>query len=226
MLGAPEEDPARAQADRALLEALTARLTLGPAARFDAETLSLRALLAGRAGAEAEIVRAVHGRLSAAARPLVVCGSEARTLAADRFGLGVQLAADPDAALKAANDGARALIDLATPRPWWGRLLALPGLRVVAALPDSHQAQPRALLVSNEPSGPTGEDRTFWITDDGGSDARILDALSAAGLAAQPLHAAGGLKLFSLAGYVQREDGRLIDAPGQLTGVIGAAPLF
>jgi hypothetical protein len=29
-----------------------------------------------------------------------------------------------------------------------------------------------------------------------------------------------------LAGYVQAEDGRLHDAPGSLSGVIGAAPLF
>ena len=35
-----------------------------------------------------------------------------------------------------------------------------------------------------------------------------------------------GLKLFMLAGYVQSEDGRLIDAPGSLKGVIGAAPVF
>lgn len=226
MLEAPEEDPARADADRALLGALTARLALGPAARFDVEALALRALLAGRSGREAEIIRAVHGRLIAGARPLVVCGPEARTLAADRFGLGYQLAADPDAALKAASTGARALIDLTSSRAWWGRLLAQPRLRVVAALPDTADAPPRALLVSDEPSGPTGDDRTFWVTDDGGSDARIINTLSAAGLAAQPLHAAGGLKLFSLAGYVQPEDGRLTEAPGRLSGVIGAAPLF
>jgi len=34
---------------------------------------------------------------------------------------------------------------------------------------------------------------------------------------------AGGLKLFSLAGYVQRDDRRLARAPGDLKGVIGAA---
>ena len=41
-----------------------------------------------------------------------------------------------------------------------------------------------------------------------------------------PLTAGGGLKLFVLTGYVQAEDGRLIDAPGQMSGVIGAAPVY
>lgn len=34
----------------------------------------------------------------------------------------------------------------------------------------------------------------------------------------------GGLKLFSLSGFFQADDPRLARAPGQLTGVIGAAP--
>ncbi len=52
------------------------------------------------------------------------------------------------------------------------------------------------------------------------------EAMGEAGLIADPLAAAGGLKLFALAGYVQAEDGRLTNAPGRLTGVIGAAPIF
>ncbi|KDP93551.1 hypothetical protein ER13_17975, partial [Brevundimonas sp. EAKA] len=72
----------------------------------------------------------------------------------------------------------------------------------------------------------SGDDRSFWVTDSGLSDARIVEALGEAGLAAEPLAAAGGLKLFLLAGYVQAEDGRLSAAPGRLTGVIGAAPVF
>ena len=36
----------------------------------------------------------------------------------------------------------------------------------------------------------------------------------------------GGLMLFVLTGYVQAEDIRLDGAPGGLTGVIGAAPVF
>jgi hypothetical protein len=34
----------------------------------------------------------------------------------------------------------------------------------------------------------------------------------------------GGLKLFSLSGFFQVNDARLAEAPGKLTGVIGAAP--
>ena len=52
------------------------------------------------------------------------------------------------------------------------------------------------------------------------------DALARAGLPGRLLHAGGGLKLFMLAGYVQREDGRLAGLPGDLAGVIGAAPTF
>jgi hypothetical protein len=36
---------------------------------------------------------------------------------------------------------------------------------------------------------------------------------------------AGGLRLFTLAGFVQREDARLVEAPGELKGVIGAASM-
>ena len=81
-------------------------------------------------------------------------------------------------------------------------------------------------MVGRETTGPTGDDRSFWVTDSGWSDGRIVEALSDAGLAAEPLAASGGLKLFMLAGYVQVEDGRLHGAPGSLSGVIGAAPLF
>jgi hypothetical protein len=34
----------------------------------------------------------------------------------------------------------------------------------------------------------------------------------------------GGLSLFALAGFYQRDDARLARAPGRLSGVIGAAP--
>ena len=50
------------------------------------------------------------------------------------------------------------------------------------------------------------------------------EALSRDGVAADLVAEAGGLKLFALAGYYQREDERLARAPGRLTGVIGAAP--
>ena len=125
----------------------------------------------------------------------------------------------------AADGGARAVLDLSG-RPWWGRLLARPDLRVIATLPDDPLARPQAFVVARATTGPTGDDRSFWVTDSGWSDARIIEALSGAGLAAEALAASGGLKLFMLAGYVQAEDGRLDGAPGSLSGVIGAAPLF
>jgi hypothetical protein len=81
-------------------------------------------------------------------------------------------------------------------------------------------------MVAAAATAPTGDDRTFWTTDSRLPDADIVERLSGAGLAAEPLAAAGGLKLFMLAGYVQAEDGRLANAPGDLSGVIGAAPLF
>ena len=99
-------------------------------------------------------------------------------------------------------------------------------LKVIAALPDDAAGAPRALMVSTEAPGPTGDDRTFWVTDSAWPDARIVEALSQAGLAAEFLSGGGGLKLFVLTGYVQAEDIRLDGAPGGLTGVIGAAPVF
>lgn len=226
MLTEPEIDPRREALDRALLEAARARLAAGGAERADADAIALRPLLA-QAGAAGAVLKAVLGRIDAAAgAPLTTAGGVAQLLAADRFGLSAQPASGADAALKAVERGGRALIDLTHERPWWGRLLARPELRVVAALPDDAHARPQALLVSLQPSGPTGDDRSFWVTDSAWPDSRIVAALSQAGLAAEPLKTAGGLKLFMLAGYVQPQDGRLDGAPGSLTGVIGAAPVF
>lgn len=226
MLIAPEDDPRRAALDAALKDALAARLALGEAARHDAGALALRALLAGANPAEGAVLKAAWGRMAALDRPLVVWGAASQLLSADRFGLNVHLAAEPDQALEAAAGGATAVLDLAPGRPWWGRLLARPELKVTAALPDDAAARPRALVVTRAQPGPTGDDRTFWVTDSPRPDDAIAAALAQAGLAAQPLTAGGGLKLFLLAGYVQAEDGRLDGAPGDLTGVIGAAPVF
>jgi hypothetical protein len=214
--------------DQALTEALTARLAAGSDASPDASTLALRALLAEADDVhQAAMLRALWGRIDAHTGPaLVVSGPAAQLLAADRFGLSVRAVADADAALVQAASGARALIDLGGPRPWWGKLLARPELRVVAALPDDRHGVPAALMVAASSTGPTGEDRTFWITDSRSPDGRIVEALSSCGFVAGPLASAGGLKLFMLAGYVQAEDGRLSAAPGALKGVIGAAPLF
>lgn len=227
MLVEPDDDPERLALDQAVAETVRNRVAAGPRPGPDADALALRSLLPGLSPAAAAAVRAVLGRIDAATGPsLVVWGSAGRMLAADRFGLAAGVVAEPEQALAAVRDGSRALMDLASARPWWGRLLAEPALRVVAALPDDRHGLPAALMVRRAQPGPTGDDRTFWVTDSPAPDARIIEALGAAGLAASPLIAAGGLKLFMLAGYVQAEDGRLSSAPGSLSGVIGAAPLF
>lgn len=228
LLEEPRIDTDRLKLDHALIEALTARLAAGDNATPDASTLALRALLAEADDVhQAAMLRALWGRIEAHAGPaMVTAGPAAGLLAADRFGLSARAVADPDAALTQVASGAHALIDVASPRPWWGRLLARPELRVIASLPDDRHGLPSALRVAAAPTGPTGEDRTFWVTDARLPDARIVAALSACGFVALPLASAGGLKLFMLAGYVQAEDGRLSAAPGALKGVIGAAPLF
>lgn len=227
MLVEPEQDPRRLALDQAVVEAVRARLAAGPRPSVDAEALALRALLADVPAAQRPAVRAVLGRIEAASAPrLATCGPLSQMLASDRWGLCHAPVAEPDQALQLARHGGRALIDLSAARPWWGRLLALPMLKVIAALPDDLAGQPRALLVSTEAPGPTGDDRTFWVTDSGLPDDRIAQALADQGLYASPLTAGGGLKLFVLAGYVQAQDPRLSAAPGQLTGVIGAAPIY
>jgi hypothetical protein len=227
MLVEPEADIERLSLDRAVAEAVRLRLAAGPRPSPDADAIALRALLEDLSPPAAAAMRVVLGRIDAASgAPLVVWGAASQTLAADRFGLTARAAAEPEQALAAVRDGSRALLDLTPGKAWWGRLLAETALRVVAALPDDHHGLPRALLVQRTEPGPTGDDRTFWATDSGLADARIIETLGAAGLAASPLIAAGGLKLFMLAGYVQAEDGRLASAPGSLSGVIGAAPQF
>lgn len=226
MLVEPPEDAERLTLDRALISAARARIAAGARGSADADAIALRELLRDIPASERPALRAVLGRIEAATGPaLSTCGPLSQALAADRWGLIGHPTADPDQALAAPRQGGRALIDLGA-RPWWGKLLALPMLKVIAALPDDSAGVPRALLVSTEAPGPTGDDRTFWVTDSPASDARIVAALSDAGLVAAPLTAGGGLKLFALAGYVQAEDGRLIDAPGQMSGVIGAAPVY
>jgi chorismate mutase len=108
---------------------------------------------------------------------------------------------------------------------WWARLLAEPKLKVFAALPCLAAWGPlSALAVAEVDVEPTGDDRTFWVTDATQSLAAIEEALSRDGVAATPLIEAGGLKLFMLSGFYQANDPRLARAPGRLSGVIGAAP--
>lgn len=232
LLVEPELDAEAMARDRRLAQALdavmAARLDAPSAPTPDADAIALRAFLSDNAGyRQATILRAVWGRIAAASGPpIVACGPSAQQVAADRYGLPVKTIADPDAALTEALAGARAVIDIAAAKPWWGRLLARPELQVIAALPDDNLGLPRALMISRETGGPTGDDRTFWVTDSTLSDAKLVEALAAVGLVGHPVIVLGGLKLVVLAGYVQAQDGRLSAAPGALKGVIGAAPVY
>jgi hypothetical protein len=153
-----------------------------------------------------------------------------RTVELARFRFG---AAPPLKTVERAEDALAAartlggVAALALPRDsaWWGRLLAEPRLKVFAALPCLAAWGPlSALAVADVDVEPTGNDRTFWVTDAPGAVSAIQDALSRDGVAASLLVEAGGLKLFTLAGFYQPEDERLARAPGGLSGVIGAAP--
>jgi chorismate mutase len=138
----------------------------------------------------------------------------------------LQAAATPEAALAHAHaPGGVAVAALTPDSGWWGRLLAEPQLKVFAALPCLAAWGPMtALAVAKVEVEPSGDDRTFWVTDAPQPATTIEAALSRDGVAATPLVQAGGLKLFKLAGFYQPEDSRLARAPGRLSGVIGAAP--
>jgi hypothetical protein len=140
---------------------------------------------------------------------------------------GLKLVADPQQALTATKlAGGVAVLALNADNGWWGRLLAEPRLNVFAALPELTRWGPTgALAVAEVEVEPSGADETFWVTDAAAPSTTIEAALGRDGLAATLLAQAGGLKLFSLAGYVQRQDERLARAPGRLKGVIGAASL-
>ena len=149
-------------------------------------------------------------------------------LARNRFGAAPPLrqAARPEDAIAAARtSGGVAVCALTSDNAWWGRLLAEPTLRVFAALPCLAAWGPMsALAVAAVDVEPTGDDRTFWVTDAPGPAPAIEAILSRDGVAADLISEAGGLKLFMLAGYYQPDDERLARAPGRLSGVIGAAP--
>ncbi|MFN9849416.1 MAG: chorismate mutase [Alphaproteobacteria bacterium] len=149
-------------------------------------------------------------------------------LARQRFGDAPPLrqAAKPEDALAAARTpGGVAVCALVPDNAWWGRLLAEPMLKVFAALPCLVAWGPMsALAVAAIDVEPTGGDSTFWVTDAPGAAPAIIEALGRDGVAADILASTGGLKLFQLAGFYQRDDERLARAPGRLSGVIGAAP--
>jgi chorismate mutase len=150
-------------------------------------------------------------------------------LARIRFGAAVAIrgAARPDDAIAAAKTlGGVGVLDLASPTPWWGKLLAEPKLNVFTALPCLRRWGPTtALAVAQVEVEPSGRDETFWVTDAPQQPTVLIEHLGTIGFAAEMLGDVGGIKLFSLAGYVQRDDERLKLAPGKLKGVIGAASL-
>lgn len=202
------------------------------------ETQLLRKLLASPRGAASpslvvRIWRELIGASLAAQGPfhLNVWGGKdlARAVELARFRFGaappLRTLGKPEEALAAARArGGVAVLALGPDSAWWARLLAEPRLKVFAALPDLAAWGPLgALAVAEVEVEPTGDDRTFWVTDAAQSGPAIEEALSRDGVAATLLVAAGGLKLFMLSGYYQADDARLARAPGRLSGVIGAA---
>lgn len=149
-------------------------------------------------------------------------------LARHRFGAAPplrQVAKPEEAIAQARTPGGVAVCAIAPDNAWWGRLLAEPHAKVFAALPCLAAWGPMSVLaVAAVDVEPTGDDRTFWVTDATGPTSAIEDALGRDGVAAELLAEAGGLKLFVLAGFYQRGDERLARAPGSLSGIIGAAP--
>ena len=149
-------------------------------------------------------------------------------LARHRFGAAPPLstvAKPEDALAQARTPGGVAVCAVTPDSAWWGRLLAEPQVKVFAALPCLAAWGPlSALGVAEVEVEPSGQDQTFWVTDAPQSASAVELALSRDGVAATALAQAGGLKLFMLAGFYQPDDARLARAPGQLSGVIGAAP--
>lgn len=149
-------------------------------------------------------------------------------LARHRFGAAPplrQLAKPEDAIAQARTLGGVAVCAITPDNAWWGRLLAEPEVKVFATLPCLAAWGPMsALAVAAVDVEPTGDDRTFWVTDAAGPASAVEDALSRDGVAADLVIEANGLKLFMLAGFYQRNDQRLARAPGRLSGIIGAAP--
>jgi chorismate mutase len=132
----------------------------------------------------------------------------------------------PEPALAQAKTlGGVAILALAPDSAWWGRLLAEPRLSVFASLPCLASLGPQsALAVAEVDVEPTGGDETYWVTDATEPAKSVVTALAHDGVAAHLIAESGGLKLFGLAGFYQRDDARLARGPGRLTGVIGAAP--
>ncbi len=211
--------------------------------RPDREAMLIRKLIAmpRQAASEAVVVRIwrelisenlriqgqAHGGLN-----LNLCASdqsqEVLVWARERFGFAPSYGYVNDApsAIAAARDVRQLSILSLDPRggAWWARLLAEPKVRVIAALPELSTGRPHALALAAIAPEPTGDDLTFWVSDSPERENKLIEILSQRGFAAEWLCTAQGLKLFSLAGYVQEHDERLRESLGSLSGIIGAAP--
>ena len=98
-----------------------------------------------------------------------------------------QVAKPEDALAAARTPGGVGVWRSTADSAWWGRLLAEPQLKVFAALPCLAAWGPMAALaVAEVDVEPTGDDRTFWVTDAPGPAAAIEEALSRDGVAAEP----------------------------------------
>ena len=139
-----------------------------------------------------------------------------------RFGFGppMQQFERPEEALQAARrEGVVAVLGLDVGAAWWGRLLAEPTLRAFEVLPSFNAwGAPAAIAVAAVDLAPSGADQTLWVTDALEPDEQIQAALSSLGMAGDRLADGRGLRLFSIAGYVQADDARLASAPGRLKG--------
>ena len=176
------------------------------------------------------LVASVFREIEAAARPVMVSawGPGSEVLARGRFGATAKIAPaqEPRAALDSCRVGSRAVIAMETRDPWWARLLAEPKLSVIDDFLSRGGLKPRAFAVAPLWSEPSGADRTWWITDSAAAPHEIEARLAELGLSGRHAIATGGMRLFALDGYVQQDDSRLAEAPGRLSGVIGAVPLI
>jgi chorismate mutase len=157
-------------------------------------------------------------------------GDAARTVevARMRFGAAPPLGvySKPETALaEARQPGGVAVLALATATPWWADLVAEPRLSVFASLPCLESLGPQAALaVADVAIEPTERDETYWVTDAAAPAPHIELVLAREGVAARLIAEAKGVRLFGLAGFFGKDDAKLMRAPGNRRGVIGAAP--
>ena len=193
----------------------------------DASARLIRETAAAHPDLPPGLIAAVLREIESAARPVMVSahGPGTEAFSRGRFGYRARVAqvADARAAIVSARAGARAVVAVDHRDPWWARLLAEPQLSVIDDDVSGDALRPTLFVVARQWNEPSGDDRTWWITD-AASPSAVEAALSELGFAARYALAVGGMGLFQIAGYVQRDDERLARAPGRLSGVIGAVP--